>query len=95
MAPMDGKVQHILFTFGGQIRDRDNTVLTNDSKISTIVPDTTLDIEGSNGEGTGKAYYNRISRICYGASVHDLYIGQCAGGKTVAGVYAGRSQPLG
>ena len=38
MAPMDGKVQHILFTFGGQIRDRDNTVLTNDSKISTIVP---------------------------------------------------------
>lgn len=38
MAPMDGKVWHILFTFGGQIRDRDNTVLTNDSKISTMVP---------------------------------------------------------
>ena len=70
-------------------------MLTNDKKTSTMVLNGALDIEGSNGEGTGKAYYNRISRICYGASVHDLYIGQCTGGKTVAGVYAGRSQRLG
>ena len=47
-------------------------MLTNDKEVSTIVLNSTLDIEGSNGEGTGKAYYNRISRICYGASVHDL-----------------------
>ena len=63
-------------------------------KASTIVLKQ-LDIEGSNGEGTGKAYYNRISGICYGASVHDLYIRQCAGGKVITGVYAGRSQRLG
>ena len=44
-------------------------MLTNNKKISTIVPNGSLDIEGSNGEGTGKAYYNCISRICYGASV--------------------------
>ena len=56
-----------------------------------MVLDSTLDIEESNGEGTGKAYYNRISGICYGASVHDLYIRQCAGGKVITGVYAGRS----
>lgn len=46
-------------------------MLTNNKKISTIVPIKSLDIEGSNGEGTGKAYYNCISCICYGASVHD------------------------
>ena len=70
-------------------------MLTNDTVSSTIVPNSTLDIEGSNGEGTGKAYYNRISRICHGASVHDLYIRQCGGGKVITGVYAGRSQCLG
>lgn len=69
-----------------------DTMLTNGKKTSTIVPNSTLDIEGSNGEGTGKAYYNRISRICYGASVHDLYLRQCAGGKVIAGMYAGSSQ---
>ena len=69
--------------------------MTNNKKISTIVPNSTLDIEGSNGEGTGKAYYNCISRICYGASVHDLYLRQCAGGTVIAGMYAGRSQRLG
>ena len=70
-------------------------MLTNDTGSSTIVLNSTLDIEGSNGEGTGKAYYNRISRICHGASVHDLYIRQCAGGKVITGAYAGRSQCLG
>ncbi len=69
--------------------------MTNNKKISTIVPNNALDIGGSNGEGTGKAYYNRISRICYGASVHDLHLRQCAGGKVITGVYAGRSQRLG
>ena len=69
--------------------------MTNDKKTSAMVLDSTLDIEESNGEGTGKAYYNRISGICYGASVHDLYIRQCAGGKVITGVYAGRSQRLG
>ena len=69
--------------------------MTNDKETSTIVPNNTLDIEGSNGEGTGKAYYNCISRICYGASVHDLNLRQCAGGKVITGVYAGRSQRLG
>lgn len=70
-------------------------MLTNDKEASTIVLNSTLDIEGSNGEGTGKAYYNCISRICYGASVHDLYLRQCAGGKVITGMYAGRSQCLG
>ena len=70
-------------------------MLTNDKETGTIVLDGTLDIEGSNGEGTGKAYYNRISRICHGASVHDLYIRQCAGGKVITEVYAGHSQCLG
>ena len=60
-----------------------------------MVLDSTLDIEESNGEGTGKAYYNRISRICHGASVHDLHVRQCAGGKVIAGMYAGSSQRLG
>ena len=60
-------------------------MLTNNKKISTIVPNSTLDIEGSNGEGTGKAYYNRISGICYGASVHDLHLRQCARGKVITG----------
>ena len=69
--------------------------MTNNKKISTIVPNGSLDIEGSNGEGTGKAYYNCISRICYGASVHDLHLRQCAGGKAITGMYAGRSQRLG
>ena len=69
--------------------------MTNDKETSTIVPNNTLDIEGSNGEGIGKAYYNCISRICYGASVHDLHLRQCAGGKVITGVYAGRSQRLG
>ena len=69
--------------------------MTNDKETSTIVPNNTLDIEGSTGEGTGKAYYNCISRICYGASVHDLHLRQCAGGKVITGVYAGRSQRLG
>lgn len=69
--------------------------MTNDTGSSTIVLNSTLDIEGSNGEGTGKAYYNRISRICHGASVHDLYIRQCAVGKVITGAYAGRSQCLG
>ena len=69
--------------------------MTNDKETSTIVPNNTLDIEGSNGEGTGKAYYNCISRICYGASVHDLHLRQCAGGKVITVVYAGRSQRLG
>jgi len=69
--------------------------LTNDKEASTIVLNSALDIEGSNGEGTGKAYYNCISRICYGASVHDLYLRQCAGGKVITGMYAGRSQCLG
>ena len=69
--------------------------MTNDKETSTRVPNNTLDIEGSNGEGTGKAYYNCISRICYGASVHDLYLRQCAGGKVITGMYAGRSQCLG
>ena len=59
-------------------------MLTNNKKISAIVPNSTLDIEGSNGEGTGKAYYNCISRICYGASVHDLHLRQCAGGKVLS-----------
>ena len=67
-------------------------MLTNDKEVSTIVLNSTLDIEGSNGEGTGKAYYNRISRICHGASVHDLHLRQCAGGKVIAGMYAGSSQ---
>ena len=66
--------------------------MTNDKETSTIMPNNTLDIEGSNREGTGKAYYNCISRICHGASVHDLHLRQCAGGKVITGVYAGRSQ---
>lgn len=69
--------------------------MTNDKEASTIVPNRPLDIEGSNGEGTGKAYYNCISRICYSASVHDLHLRQCAGGKVITGMYAGRSQCLG
>ena len=69
--------------------------MTNDKKTSTMVLDSTLDIEESNGEGTGKAYYNCISRICHGASVHDLHLRQCAGGKVIAGMYAGSSQRLG
>ena len=63
-------------------------MLTNGKKASTIVLNSWISREVMEKE-QGKLII--IVSVVF-AMVHDLYIRQCAGGKVIAGMYAGSSQ---